>query len=179
MVDEGAESSVAMNIETRSEVPADIASIGSLIAAAFRDAPHASGTEQLIVDALRKAGRLTLSLVAEDAGGMVGHVAVSPVSMSDGRTGWHGLGPISVLPGRQGQGIGSLLMEQALAGLQELGAAGCVVLGDPAYYGRFGFRAESGLVLPGVPPQYFQAIAFRGPVPVGKVSYHEAFDARG
>lgn len=159
----------------RPEQPGDEAAIRQLTVAAFAGAAHADGTEHLIVDALRAAGQLTLSLVVEDGGEIVGHVALSPVAISDGTTGWHGLGPISVAPARQGQGIGRLLMDAALAGLRDAGAQGCVLLGDPAFYGRFGFVARPGLVLPGVPPEYFQAVSFHGAWPVGDVRYHAAF----
>lgn len=66
-------------------------------------------------------------------------------------------------------------MQQALAELQRRDAAGCVILGDPAYYARFGFHATPGLTLPGVDPKYFMARAFRGPLPAGTVAYHAAF----
>jgi putative acetyltransferase len=164
------------SVRIRRELACDASTIAALIAAAFLDAAHASHTEQLIVDALRDAGQLSLSLVAEDSGAIVGHVAVSPVAISDGTDGWYGLGPLSVTPARQGLGIGSLLVERALAQLRAAGAAGCAVLGDPAYYRRFGFKPEPALVLRGVPPDYFQAIRFRGPVPSGVVTYHPAFD---
>lgn len=166
-----------MELTIRDERPADAEAIENLTIAAFREAPHADGTEHRIVSALRRTGRLTVSLVAEEGEEIVGHVAVSPVAVSDGSAGWYGLGPISVTPGRQREGIGSLLMTRALDELRGLGARGCVVLGDPSYYGRFGFRAEPGLVLPGVPPEYFQALAFRGPLPSGSVEYDEAFAA--
>ncbi|WP_307587295.1 GNAT family N-acetyltransferase [Variovorax boronicumulans] len=159
----------------RPEQAGDEAAIRQLTVAAFAGAAHADGTEHLIVDALRAAGQLTLSLVVEDGGEIVGHVALSPVAMSDGTTGWHGLGPISVAPARQGQGIGRRLMDAALAGLRDAGAQGCVLLGDPAFYGRFGFVVRPGLVLPGVPPEYFQAVLFHGAWPVGDVRYHAAF----
>jgi putative acetyltransferase len=120
---------------------------------------------------------LTVSLVAEVDGAIVGHVAVSPISISDGSQNWYGLGPISVTPDYQSVGIGSQLMRQALVTLRELGASGCVVLGDPEYYGRFGFKAETSLVLPNVPPEYFQVISFDAPVPIGLVSYHESFNS--
>jgi predicted N-acetyltransferase YhbS len=162
----------------RPESPGDVETIHALTAAAFQHAPHSSHTEHLIVDALRAAERLTLSLVDERDGELIGHVAVSPVEVSDGTRDWFGLGPISVLPTRQRQGVGSGLMRAALLRLREQGAGGCVLLGDPAYYGRFGFRAELGLLLPGVPPEYFQALAFHGAVPHGAVTYHEAFDVR-
>ena len=168
-----------MPLTIRREAPADVAAIEAVTVAAFLNAPYTSHTEQFIVNALRKAGKLTLSLVAEEEGQIVGHVAVSPVSISDGTSGWFGLGPISVLPQWQGRGIGSALMREALRVLEEEGAAGCVLLGEPEYYGRFGFRAEPNLVLPDVPPQYFQALAFRPPLPRGIVSYDEAFNAQG
>lgn len=60
-----------------------------------------------------------------------------------------------------------------------LRAAGCVVLGEPSYYGRFGFRVSAKLVLPGVPPEYFQALHWTGAMPAGEVNYHPAFNALG
>ncbi|MBB1634408.1 GNAT family N-acetyltransferase [Cupriavidus sp. UME77] len=166
-----------MPLTIRPETPADIAAIERLTAAAFQSAPHTSHTEHVIVNALRRAGQLSVSLVARDGADMVGHVALSPVSITDGTTGWYGLGPISVVPERQGQGIGAQLMACALDALRGLGAAGCVVLGDPAFYGRFGFMAQSELMLPGVPAEYFQSLSFQGSRPAGTVRYHEAFDA--
>lgn len=168
-----------MSTRMRSEEPSDVAAIEALVAAAFLDAAHTSHTEQFIVNALRNAGQLSISLIAEDDGALVGHVAVSPVSISDGTRDWYGLGPISVAPERQGQGIGGQLVKQALAELQRQDAAGCVVLGDPGYYGRFGFKTEPTLVLPDAPPGYFQAIVLRRTVPTGSVSYQEAFNAQG
>ena len=162
----------------RRETPSDVSAIHAVTAAAFLNAPHTDHTEQFIVDSLRKAGVLRISLVAEQAGSVVGHVAVSPVSISDGSSDWYGLGPISVIPELQRQGIGSLLMEEALRVLREEGAAGCVLVGDPVYYSRFGFRAEPGIVLSDVPPEYFQALPFGSSLPRGVVAYHESFSAR-
>jgi putative acetyltransferase len=167
-----------LTIEVRPESPSDVPAIETLTTAAFLAAPHTSHTEQFIVAALRRAGVLTVSLVAVEEGAVVGHVAVSPVVISDGAVGWYGLGPISVLPARQGQGIASRLMHEALGALRTRAAAGCVLLGDPAFYARFGFRMEPGLVLPGVPPEYFQVLAFGATLPRGVVTYHAAFDAR-
>ena len=163
--------------QIRKEVPADAPAIEAVTIEAFRGAAHASHTESCIVRALRRSGRLTLSLVVEDEGSIIGHIAVSPVDVSDGSRAWYGLGPVSVVPARQRQGIGTLLVKHALEQLRALGAAGCVVLGEPGYYGRFGFRTEPSLVLAGVPAGYFQAIAFRGPVPSAAVTYHDAFAA--
>ncbi len=165
------------DVPVRAETSADSATIEALTVAAFLNAPHTSHTEQHIVNALRAAGKLTVSLVAEIDDTVIGHVAISPVSISDGAAGWFGLGPISVLPQFQRRGVGSRLMREALRILRERGASGCVVLGEPEYYGRFGFRANPELVLPGVPAQYFQAVTFDSSTPQGTVGYHEAFDA--
>ena len=167
-----------MNIQIRNETSADIAAIDSVTISAFLNAPHTSHTEQFIVSALRKAGNLTVSLVADAEGTVIGHVAVSPVSISDGASGWFGLGPISVEPAHQGCGVGSRLMREALRILREHGAAGCVVLGEPGYYSRFGFQVDPNLVLPDVPPEYFMAVSLDSSQPRGTVSYHAAFNAR-
>ena len=161
----------------RMEQNQDIPAIHSLIQAAFQHAPHTSHTEHLIVEALRHAHVLTISLVAEVEGHIVGHVAVSPVSISNGATDWYGLGPVSVLPDMQRQGVGSRLIEAVLAQLRKKSAAGCVVLGESEYYQRFGFKIEPSLVLAGVPREYFMVLSFNKDVPSGNVVYHAAFNA--
>ena len=166
-----------MSIEIRHEQQQDIQTIEALTQAAFLNEQHSSHTEQFIVNQLRKDGQLTISLVALEYGTIVGHVAVSPVRISSGETDWYGLGPISVWPEQQGQGIGSQLMNAALEQLKQLGAKGCVLLGDPEYYHRFGFKSYPDLILTDVPPMYFQAISFVNDIPKGSVSYHEAFNA--
>lgn len=166
-----------MNLHIRHERPQDIATITALTVAAFASEAHSSHTEHFIVNALRRSQQLTISLVAVLDEDIVGHVAASPVTISSGAQGWFGIGPISVWPDRQGQGIGSALMQAALAELQQLGAMGCVVLGEPGYYSRFGFAVHAGLELPGVPPQYFQALSFGTALPQGTVQYHAAFEA--
>ena len=168
-----------MSLNIRQQLPSDVAAIHDLTRAAFLDATHTAHTEQYIVDALRKAGALPISLVAEQAGEIVGHVAISPVSISDSSADWYGLGPISVRPELQRKGIGSLLMQAALGRLRERGSAGCVLVGDPSYYSRFGFKAEASLVLADVPPEYFQALPFGPSLPSGIVTFHEAFRAAG
>lgn len=167
-----------MRVAIRSAAEGDETAIASVTATAFLHAPHSSHTEQFIVNALSRANALTVSLVALDDARIVGHVAVSPVTVSDGANGWYGLGPISILPQYQGRRIGSQLMEASLQRLKELGAKGCVLLGDPGYYKRFGFKCESRLVLPDVPPEYFQALSFSDSVPQGTVAYHNAFGAK-
>ncbi|MBQ0932675.1 N-acetyltransferase [Ideonella sp. 4Y16] len=166
-------------MQIRPESPDDSAAIHVVTELAFRGHPHSDGSEPRIVRGLRDAGALSVSLVAEVDGVVVGHVAVSPVTISDGSPGWHGLGPISVLPAWQRQGVGSALMQAALERLRSQGAAGCVLLGDPAYYGRFGFAARPGLVYPGPPAAYFMALPLAGVLPQGEVSYHPAFSPGG
>lgn len=161
-------------MQIRPETPADHAAISALTTAAFATAPHASGTEAAIIDALRAAGALALSLVA-DAGGVVGHVAFSPVRIDGREAGWFGLGPVSVAPGRQGQGIGSALIREGLARLAAAGAKGCVLLGDPGYYRRFGFETDPGLVLPDVPPDYVLRLVLAGVPPRGTIAFHPGF----
>ena len=166
-----------MNITIRKESSEDIDATTALTAAAFEHEEHSSHTEQFIVNALRRSKQLTISLVAVENDKIVGHVALSPVSISSGATDWYGLGPISVRPDRQKKGIGSALMHAALAELKRLGGAGCVLLGDPDYYSRFGFKVQPGLTLEGVPPEYFQALSLGGDYPLGSVQYQAAFDA--
>lgn len=164
-----------MNI--REETASDADAITDVTMAAFRDHPYSRQTEQFIVQALRKAGALTLSLVAEIDGRIVGHAAFSPVTMSDGTPDWYGVGPLSVLPAHQRQGIGSALMNEGLSRLRNRGAMGCALVGDPHYYTRFGFRNPPALVHEGVPPEVFLALPFHGRVPEGRVIFHPAFHA--
>lgn len=159
----------------RDELPGDFKVISEITADAFRNHPHGSGREPFIIEALRSAGVLTASLVAEAAGAVVGHVCFSPVGISDGAQGWHTLGPIAVRPDRQRGGIGQALVRAGLDRLSALGAAGCLLVGDPAYYGRFGFRRADGLSIPGVPAEYFMVLPLGGGVPAGSVQIHRAF----
>jgi putative acetyltransferase len=168
----------ALPFSLRPEQPSDTADIDSVVRAAFTFHPHSNQTEHLIVKRLRARGRLALSLVAETRdGAIVGHAAFSPVAIDGKEFGWMGLGPLAVLPSCQGMGVGSALVTAGLAALHERGAAGCVVLGEPGYYGRFGFRAEGSLRYPGAPAEYFLAAARDGKAPPsGEVSYDAAFD---
>ncbi|MEN4981824.1 N-acetyltransferase [Acinetobacter modestus] len=166
-----------MNIQIRDEQNTDIQAIFDLTQKAFNDVEHSSHTEQFIVNALRESKQLTVSLVAETQGKIIGHIAFSPVSISDGTTGWYGLGPISILPEYQGKGVGSKLMKEGLNRIKALNAKGCVLLGDPNYYGKFGFKADTRLILEGAPAEYFQILAFTDYIPSGYVIYSNAFNA--
>lgn len=163
-------------MEIRGERPADLAAIAALVTAAFRDAPHATGTEAAIVDRLRAAGALALSLVAVVDSRIVGHVAFSPVEVDGVAAGWFGLGPVAVDPAHREKGIGAALIRRGLAHLHADGARGCVVLGDPAYYARFGFAPDPALRYPAAPPPFFQRVAFGGAEASGVIAYHPAFD---
>lgn len=163
----------------RDERAADADAITAVTVAAFETLAISNHTEQIIVEALRAAGALTVSLVAEVDGRIVGHIAFSPVTMSDGTDGWYGLGPVSVLPAYQRMGIGSALINEGLARLQRLGARGCCLVGHPEYYGRFGFEHVDELVHEGVPPEAFFVLAFDGHVPHGSVAFHKAFAVDG
>jgi len=165
-----------MFVKIRDETAADPPQIEAVTISAFRSAPRSHGTEQQIIDALRQRGKLAISLVAEADGTIIGHVAMSPVVLSSGASGWFGLGPVSVLPQHQHRGVGSQLIREALRILRERGASGCVVLGDPRYYRRFGFEVDADLVLPGVPHGYFQATSFDGSRPKASVMYDKAFE---
>jgi len=166
-------------IVIRDETKADVAVITEVTVAAFATLEISNHTEQFIIQALRSARALTLSLVAEVDGRVVGHIAFSPVVISDGTKNWYGLGPLSVLPEYQRRGIGKALMQEGLSRLKKLGAKGCCLVGHPQYYRRFGFENVTGLVHEGVPQEVFFALSFDGHFPRGDVMFHEGFKANG
>lgn len=166
-------------IVIRNEKAADIDAITDVTIAAFKTLEVSNQTEHFIIEALRAANALALSLVTEREGRVVGHIAFSPVTISDGSEGWYGLGPVSVLPKLQKQGIGKMLIEEGLARLKSLGGKGCCLVGHPGYYTKFGFENVEGLGLEGVPPEVFFTLSFDGRMPQGSVTFHEAFMAKG
>ena len=163
----------------RNELESDVETISSVTRTAFESCPYGNHTEEFIVNALRAANALTVSLVAEASGKVVGHIAFSPVTISDGSRNWYGLGPISVLPEFQEQGIGKSLIHEGLSLLKALGAKGCVLVGNPKYYERFGFKNLPDLVLDGVPQEYFLALTFGEEEIHGVVMFHQGFTASG
>jgi putative acetyltransferase len=167
-----------LNIIVRKEESSHAAQISEVVERAFRSQSTTPRSEPYIVLELRRAGELTVSLVAETEGKIVGHVAFSRVQVSDDAKDWYGLGPLAVAPEFQRRGIGRELATVGLNEIRRLGAAGCVVLGNPVYYSRFGFVHRPELVLSGVPPGHFQALAFGKDYPKGFVSYHPAFQAK-
>lgn len=160
----------------REENKGDVAAIRVITEAAFENHPHSIQTEGRIISALREAGALALSLVAEDGGKVMGHVAFSQVTIEDVAGDWNALGPISVAPALQRMGIGGALIRHGLERLKQAGAAGCVLVGDPAYYRRFGFVADNDLTWRDLPKGYLQYLSFSGDVPRGEVRFHPAFD---
>ena len=166
-------------IVIRSETDADVSAISEVTVAAFNTLEISNHTEQYIIAALRAARALTVSLVAEVEGRVIGHIAFSPVTISDGTRNWYGLGPVSVLPAYQRQGVGKALIREGLARLKAMNAQGCCLVGHPDYYRKFGFMNMPGLVLEGVPQEVFFALSFDGHTPQATVAFHEGFKADG
>ena len=168
-----------VKILIRDETSQDETAICELTAAAFATLEISDHTEQYVIEALRAAKALTLSLVAELDGQVVGHIAFSPITISDGAGDWYGLGPVSVLPEYQRMGIGKALIREGLSRLKNLGAKGCCLVGHPEYYPKFGFENVAGLVHEGVPPEAFFTLSFDGSFPQGTVTFHKGFEAVG
>jgi putative acetyltransferase len=166
-------------IVIRSERDADASAITEVTVAAFKTLEISNKTEQFVIEALRAARVLEVSLVAEADGRVIGHIAFSPVTIADGTQNWYGLGPVSVLPEYQRQGIGKALIREGLSRLKAMNARGCCLVGHPDYYVKFGFKSMSGLVHEGVPQEVFLALAFDGEAPRGTVAFHEGFKADG
>jgi putative acetyltransferase len=165
------------NMTIRTETDADMNAIADVTVAAFQTLEISNHTEQFIIEALRDAGALAVSLVAELNGRVIGHIAFSPLIISDGTPDWYGLGPVSVLPAYHRRGIGQALIQEGLSRLKHLKARGCCLVGHPDYYVKFGFRNVPGLIYEGVPPEIFFALSFDGHTPQGTVIFHEAFQA--
>jgi putative acetyltransferase len=165
------------SIVVRDQTEADFAAVHDLVTAAFKTMPHACGREPFIMDALWRAGAATVALVAEDAGKILGQVAFSKVKVGGAEVGWHGCGPLLVLPERHMQGIGGALMQAGLERLRALGAKGRVLVGNPKYYSRFGFENTDAMRVPGAPPEVFMALRLAGETPRGDVEFDKAFAA--
>ncbi len=159
--------------ESRNEYGA----IHDLTQRAFAPMPFAAGDEQTLIGLLRDAGALSLSLVAEQAGVVVGHVAFTPATAANGAPGWYALGPVSVEPALQRAGIGSRLINAGLNTLRAWDAAGCILTGNPAYYRRFGFVVTPQLCPPEETPAYFMVLPMRVASPASVISFHPLFHA--
>lgn len=166
-------------MQIRAERPADRSAISAVNRAAFE-----TGTEANLVDALRARAEPFISLVADDDGAIVGHIAFSPVTLSgyvEAKVA--GLGPMAVMPDRQGQGLGSALVRTGLDACRQLGFGAVVVVGHPEYYPRFGFVPASSFGLTceyDVPDEVFMALELESGTLHGKsgiVRYHPAFES--
>jgi putative acetyltransferase len=166
---------VGYKMNIRNETTSDIEAISKVTLAAFQNLAISNHTEQFIIKALRNANALTLSLVAEVDGKVVGHIAFSPITISDGSLNWYGLGPISVLPEYQKQGIGKSLILKGLSLLKGKGGQGCALVGEPDYYKRFGFKNIPDLIHEGLPQEVFLALPFSKKIPRGTVAFHKGF----
>lgn len=163
-------------MEIRPENNDDHNAISETTITAFEDHPFSQQTEHLIIDELREADALTVSLVAVINEQVIGHIAFSPVSISDGTVDWYGLGPVSVLPEFQGQGIGSKLIKTGVSHIMNgIGGRGCVLVGPPNFYSMFSFSNYPQLIHEGAPQEVFLALPFTENVPSGVVKFHPAF----
>jgi len=136
---------------------------------------HSDRSEHFLVDALRRSGALTLSLIAEVDDAPARYIAFSPVRIGGVFQDWYGLGPVAVSPQHQGSRIGQALIRGGLDRLGAIGAAGCVLLGEPGFYCRFGFKAQPQLTFDGAQAEFFLSLPFGPAVPAGAVEYHSSF----
>jgi putative acetyltransferase len=162
-------------LRIRNECAADAENIGRVTAEAFAPMPFGDGTEAGLIEALRAAGALTVSLVAILDEEFVGHISFSPVTINDRPSTWYQLSPVSVAPLTQGRGIGSALIISGLDRLRDLRAGGCVLTGNSDYYRRFGFESDPVLTYKGKPNRYLQRLVLDGVPVAGDVGFHPAF----
>lgn len=163
-------------MKIRHENKDDHDAISETTIVAFEDYPLGQQTEHLIIDELRNDNALTVSLVAVINEQVIGHITCSPVSISDGTIDWYGLGPVSVLPEFQGQGIGSKLIKTGLSLIKNgIGGCGCVLVGPPNFYSIFSFANYPQLIHEGIPQEVFLALPFTENIPSGIVKFHPAF----
>jgi putative acetyltransferase len=164
-----------VEVFVRPESPRDHAAIRDVTKRAFAPMPFAGGDEQDLIEKLREAGALAISLVAERDGIIVGHIAFSPAFAADASRGWFALGPVAVEPGLQRQGVGKKLIGAGVKVLRELDAAGCVLIGNPNYYSRFGFKQFPHLAPDGEPAEFFMILPLRVVDPQIVVGFHPLF----
>lgn len=167
-----------MTITIRSEAPGDEAAVRQVNLAAFPGPEEAE-----IVDRLRAACSDYTAFVAVDGEGVVGHILFTPVTLEGAGPGGMGLAPMAVVPLRQGEGIGSMLVRHGLAHLKTAGCPFVLVLGHPEYYPRFGFQRASrwsiGCQWEGVPDEALMLLPFDEdvlPAEGGIARYRGEFD---
>ena len=164
-------------MKIRPELPTDAEAVRAVNQAAFE-----TNAEADLVELLHEQASPFISLVADDAGSIVGHILFSPaVLLSHPHVKIMGLAPMSVLPAHQRRGIGSSLVRAGLESCTELGFAAVIVLGHAQYYSRFGFQRASHFALGceyDVPDDVFMALELEPGSLTGKagtIRYHPAF----
>jgi len=162
-------------ISIRAEQTHDQSVIWEITKAAFAEKAYSGGDEQDLIDKFRSIGALSLSLVAIDGDCLVGQVSFTPAAISSDIGIWYALGPIAVVPERQGEGIGGLLIKSGLNSLQERGAWGCILTGDPRYYSRHGFGLAPEHCPSNEPEKNFMLRTIGDKKPTGVFSFHKAF----
>ncbi|MBO4943967.1 MAG: N-acetyltransferase [Muribaculaceae bacterium] len=168
------------DIQIRPEREEDYLQIRELVEEAFARADHSDGDEQNLIERIRQAPEYIpeLSLVAVSGAAVLGHVMLSRITI--GQADAVALAPLAVIPSRQREGIGKLLVDAGHAQARKMRYACSVVLGDPRYYSRFGYEMASrfGIIPPfDVPEGYYMACILGrcGSVPKGCVKYSKAF----
>ena len=161
----------------RPEMSGDESEIFELTQQAFKPMPFSSGSEAPIINQLRKDGDLTVSLVAVKDNQIIGHITFSPITIDGESAGWLGLGPVSVLPSFQKQGIGGQLINQGLCIIKQHKAIGCALIGYPSYYSRFGFLSDGNLKYGDTPLPIMQWLSFGNEKAKGVLTFAPAFEA--
>lgn len=171
---------ILQHLTVRLEAPVDAPAIDDIITLAFNRQAEAK-----LVHTLRSEGLITLALVAEVADQRVGYILFCPVVIFDDQQSHPAisLGPIAVLPDWQHQGVGSVLVQRGLAHLQQAGHTIVTVLGNPAFYTRFGFEPAMNFNIRcqyDVPPAAFMVKVLQSAALCGKrgtVHYPSVFDS--
>ena len=164
-----------MNWVVRRENRLDQKAIAEMTKRAFAPMEYSDGDEQDMINTLRESGRLSLSLVVEHQGAIAGYVAFARMVIGDQPTDWYSLGPIAVEPRLQKRHIGTELIHAGLDQLRTIGVLGCVLVGDPNYYHRFGFVVTPKFVPARQPAEYFMINAFLGGEPPVGFDFDPAF----
>lgn len=166
-------------MKIRAETGNDRLAVHALNTAVFESPGEAN-----LVDTLRAQAEPCISLVAEDAGEIIGHILLSPATLSaDQDILVMALGPMAVIPRRQHEGVGSALVHAGLEQCRQWDCQAVFVLGHPLYYPRFGFEPASRFNIASVyavPDDVFMALELKPGALAGKagtMSYHQAFAA--
>lgn len=149
--------------------------LSHLLFEAFSGHPHSVQNEYEIVEKLRSSHSLITEITDYDGDLLTGYCAFSPLLLNGKPAKWAGAGPLAVLPGYQNKGMGTALMQEGIRKLQSLGYEGCVLVGDPVFYSRFGFMPHQDMILENIPAEYFLVLSFSGIIPKAKVAFHPAF----